>query len=98
MQTNCGAFDHTPHAHHLTHVNRHIIILHVCHTRVPLILCTSSCIHSHSQAQDMYTYIIYYTLLCSQQYRTMIYNGDVDGCVPFVGNEVSPRGYLSEST
>ena len=27
---------------------------------------------------------------CSRQYRTVIFNGDVDSCVPFIGNEVSP--------
>lgn len=27
-------------------------------------------------------------LVCSKTYRTMIFNGDVDGCVPFIGNEV----------
>jgi len=32
---------------------------------------------------------LYPTLI--QTYRTLIYNGDVDGCVPYIGNEVRYR-------
>ena len=27
-------------------------------------------------------------LVFSRTYRTLIYNGDVDGCVPYIGDEV----------
>ena len=43
----------------------------------------------------MYIHTHTHTHTCSQQYRTVIYNGDVDGCVPFIGNEVSPRDSIA---
>ena len=29
-----------------------------------------------------------FLLVFSKTYRTLIYNGDVDGCVPYIGDEV----------
>ena len=31
---------------------------------------------------------VLFPLPVSERYRTMIYNGDVDGCVPYIGDEV----------
>ena len=37
----------------------------------------------------MQLYIVYtHKLKLSREYRTLIYNGDVDGCVPFIGDQV----------
>lgn len=34
---------------------------------------------------------------CRKNYRVLIYNGDVDACVPYLGNEVSGVGGVTQS-
>lgn len=34
---------------------------------------------------------------CRKNYRVLIYNGDVDACVPYLGNEVSGVGGITQS-
>ena len=46
-------------------------------------ICTEQ-IHYNANTASLLP--IYPTLIST--YRTMIFNGDVDGCVPFIGNEV----------
>lgn len=36
--------------------------------------------------------------VCSKKYRTLIYNGDVDACVPYVDNEVGLHATLYYNT
>ena len=46
-------------------------------------ICTEK-IHYNANTASLIP--LYPTLIGT--YRTMIFNGDVDGCVPFIGNEV----------
>ena len=46
-------------------------------------ICTDK-IHYHANTASLLP--IYPTLIST--YRTLIFNGDVDGCVPYIGNEV----------
>ena len=47
-------------------------------------ICTDK-INYHANTASLLP--IYPTLISN--YRTLIFNGDVDGCVPYIGNEVS---------
>ena len=51
-------------------------------------ICTNN-LNYHANTASLIP--LYPTLI--KAYRTMIFNGDVDGCVPFIGNEVCITQY-----